>query len=753
MSLNGLKISAGVLVILLFGCASSPEARTARFLSRGKNFVEKKDYNRALLEFRNAAKATPNDAEVYYQMGNVFAALRDGRSAYVAYSKAVSLNPKHLDAQIKLARIQAGSSDPQMLKNTEQRLKDLLQSNAPTADMLTTLAFTELKLGNSQSAIDKLEEALIQAPQELSAAVMLAKAKWSVNDVKGAEMVLQKAAADTPKSADARAILGEFYAGQNRFTEAEAAYRQALMLDPKNGPALMDFGRLELAQGRKPEAEQTFKQLVGIDGYKSTYAVYLYQAGRSDEAVREFERLFKENPDERQMRTNLVIAYRTTNHVPAADKLLESALKKNPKDGDALLQRAEIAIGNGQYAQAETDLNLVMKLRPTAPEVHYIMARLNLAKGMPLLYRQDLSEALRLNPNLLAIRIELAQSLNNDKQPQAALDVVDSAPAHQRSSVALLVQRNWALWGLGNLSEMRKSIDQGLAIAKTVDLLVQDGIWKLRADNPTGARAALEQALNIDPTDMRALYGIQQSYMAQKNAPMAIQKVKELVAQHPKSAAIQEFLGTMLVSVDRAQARAAFEAARAADPNFVRPELSLVQMDVLEGKTDDAEKRLNGLLSKDNGNRTARLWLGNVEEMRNQHDRAIESFQKVVAVDSTNAQAYNNLAYLLIDKRLDDALRYAQTAVELAPTHPAYSDTLGWILYRKGLYRAAIPYLERASSNPTNVVWKYHLAMAYAKAGDVVKGRSTMASALRSNANVPEAKMALEVVGMPKENE
>src|ERR1700726_2679896 len=56
------------LTLILFSCNSSPRARRDRYMASGKMLMEKKDYRRAVLEFRNALKAEPRDAEVYYQM-------------------------------------------------------------------------------------------------------------------------------------------------------------------------------------------------------------------------------------------------------------------------------------------------------------------------------------------------------------------------------------------------------------------------------------------------------------------------------------------------------------------------------------------------------------------------------------------------------------------------------------------------------------------------------------------------------------
>jgi hypothetical protein len=71
---------------------------------------------------------------------------------------------------------------------------------------------------------------------------------------------------------------------------------------------------------------------------------------------------------------------------------------------------------------------------------------------------------------------------------------------------------------------------------------------------------------------------------------------------------------------------------------------------------------------------------------------------------------------------------------------------LGWVLYHKGLYTAAVPYFERAGTSKGNAVWKYHLAMAYAKSGKTVLGRAILADALKSNPRVPEAKLAKQLL-------
>src|SRR5207248_5097541 len=126
-------------------------------------------------------------------------------------------------------------------------------------------------------------------------------------------------------------FLADFYVNQQRLPEAEAQYRQALEIDPKSAVSLLELGNLQLAMRRTQEAEQTLKQVSAFDEYKSAYAMFLFQEGRHEEAIREFQRLAKAAPDDRQARTRLVTAYRTDNRSADAEKVLDQVLKKNPK--------------------------------------------------------------------------------------------------------------------------------------------------------------------------------------------------------------------------------------------------------------------------------------------------------------------------------------------------------------------------------------------------------------------------------------
>jgi len=739
-----------ILILTVFcGCARSPEARRDKYLAAGKALVQKKDYSRAILAFHNAAQAMPKDAEPYYQMGLAALHAGDVRTGALSLRKAVELNPKHSEAQLKLAELMAQGNEA-LVREAESRLLELRNVAPVTPEMLNSLAYTELRLGKGTDAVQTLEELLAKNPGELTSAILLAKAKLTKNDVKGAEEVLQKASAASPKAAPPHETLGEFYRATKRPGDAEAQFRIALGLDPKSAQAMHFLADMQYSSGRMHDAEASYQQLTSMgEAYRPIYALFLLAPGRPDEAVREFERLAKQDPNDRLVRTGLVSAYQLIGRTADGAKVLDKALNKNSKDVDALVQRAQISVGAGKYDEAERDLNKVLQLQPDSALAHYFLAKLHRERGQEFGYRQDLSKAVQLDPLLLNARLDLAQSFIAAKDPMGALDLLDRAPESQRARIPVVVQRNWALWAMGDMAQMRKGIDAGLAQERATDLLLQDGMWKLRSGNASGARASLEEALKVNPRDVRALSALHESYEAQKQVVLAVEKIKEYADREPRSAPVQNFLGAVLLARgDRAGARTAFEAAKAADPHLVEADFSLIEVDLVEGKFDVAQGRLQTILSADPSNTTAHMWLGNLESMRGNYKTALEQFRVVIAAQPDNPQALNNLAYVLAEyaDRPVEALKYAQKAKELAPDSAEYSDTLGWVLYHQGLYPLAVRELERATAKQSNVTWEYHLAMAYAKAGDWNRGRAVLKTALAQNPKLPEAKLAQQIL-------
>jgi Tfp pilus assembly protein PilF len=425
-------------------------------------------------------------------------------------------------------------------------------------------------------------------------------------------------------------------------------------------------------------------------------------------------------------------------------------LKKNPKDLDALLQRGELYLAAGQYTEAEADLNKILHLKPDSPDVHYVLAKLNQARGSSLRQREELTAALRLDPRLLQVRLELAKSLIGDKAAEAALETLHETPEDQKHTVGFFEQWNWVKLSLGKTAEARRGVDLALARVRTPDLLLQDAILKIEAKQYAEARKSLHEVLKSNPNDLRALRFLVGSYTAQNQLHTAVEEVRAQAVANPKAVPLQYFFGNLLLETgDKAGARQAFDAAKSANPNYAPADMSVAQINLLQANWKDARQELDTILAAKGENPLARQWLGMLEAAAGSQAAAIADFRKVIEAQPDNAKVLNNLAYLLADSgnQTEEPLKYAQRAVELSPGNADFEDTLGWVLYNRAVYDLSVKHLESSISKKPTALPYYHLAMACMKAGKEERGRAALNTALRMDASLPEAKIAQAMLG------
>ena len=739
----------GWVILIFSGC--SPQAREARALAQGKMEFQKKNFQVAIIHFKNAIAAQPKDAEAYYQLGLAYLASNDINTAGSFFQKATELNPKHAGAQLKLAELLAPNRAKEAVQEAQRRTKVVLTLLPEDTDALNVLAFTELRLGQPDSAEEHLKQALRKSPDNLRSSVALAGTRLSRGDVAGAEEALKQAIGQAPKSPEPRAYLGGFYLALGRPAEAEQEYRHALDVDAKYGPALLAVARIQVRAGRSDQAEQTFRLISALPekAYKPMHALFLLQSGKGIQGVAELEALAKADPENRDLRTDLVRAYLALGRVGDAEKVLTAALKKNGLDTDAMLQRSRLYLISAKYTEAQNDLNQVLHFRNDSAEAHYLLSKAYQGKGDIALQHQELGQSLKLDPKLLPVRIELTRTLIAGGGAQSALKLLDEVPQEQKGALDVLVQRNWALLLLGQIPEARKGIE-ALSAAKAPDAPVQDAALKLAQKDYTGAATSAERALDQNPENVRALSVLVLSYSAQNQMATGVRKARERAGARPESALMQQFLGQVLLSNgDRPGARKAFEAARTDKPGLLPSELALAAIDTEEGRWDDARQTLSALVSSHPANVNVRLLFANLEMTAGKTAEAIGEYRKAVALDENNAQALNGLAYILAETRQsDEAMKYAQKAKELAPDNPAVDDTLGWAYFQKGLYTLAVSQLEGATAKGGSAVPRYHLAMAYLKAGNPQRGRLTLEAALKMDPNLPEAQAARQIFGI-----
>lgn len=729
------KLLFGMLVILLMhGCARTPQQKYARFIEAGNKQLENRDYTRAVLNFQSAIQAQPKEVDGYYRLGLAYLGAGSLREAIVPLRMVTELDPSHIEAQLKLSDLMLRTRDERLRRDAEARIQDILTGNPGDEDALFTLAATRAQSGRVSDAEKSLNEVLAKSPTHLRASLALALMKTSQNDVPGAEAILKQAIAKAPDSAEAAIALGSLYAVTGRLPEAEAQFVNATRIDPKSAPAWSGLGATQLKANKKTEAEETYKHVASLNTeHRLAYVAFLTQQNRRSDAVAELEKMFRAAPNDRVVRSSLVAGYLAANRVGDAEAILNEALKKNENDFEALLQRGQVYIRNHKSEAAGIDLDRAGKLDSGSAQVHYLRSRIYRSQLDSHRQRQELIETLRLAPESFMARIDLADSMLMSKNPKAALQTLDEAPDSQKRTLPFFIARNWALIAVGDAKTARAGLDKVMPLVKSPELQLQDAVLKMIGHDWAGARVSLEPVLKTDPEDIRALTVLAQVLSAQNQRAAATERIREIVALRPRSAPVQVFWAQWLLDNNqRAEARQALDNAKAVDPNNPAVLTLLATLNLDERRLVEARSALNSLLAIDHRNPDAVMLLAELEQASHRPALAMEHYRRVLALNNRHARALNNLAVLLSrdSTKLDDAMSLAQKAKELSPETAQVLDTLGWIYYRKGLYSLAAIELERAVANGQRPTIQYHLGLTYNRLGETTKGGRLIAAAL-----------------------
>ena len=126
-----LEILLILQILLLFGCGEDPG------IKRGKQLAATGDTAAAVRQFEETLQRAPSNAEAYYQLGLVYAQLREDAQAVKAFQNALRLAPKRADVRFALGRVYWFGNQRQL---AHEQFHRLLVSGSPKSDVLVQLA-------------------------------------------------------------------------------------------------------------------------------------------------------------------------------------------------------------------------------------------------------------------------------------------------------------------------------------------------------------------------------------------------------------------------------------------------------------------------------------------------------------------------------------------------------------------------------------------------------------------------------------
>lgn len=767
-------------VVSLSGC-SDPEQTKAEHLKRGEEYLKELKYTEASLEFRNALQLDEKSAPAHWGLARAYEGLQRFPEMITELQKTLETDKGHLDARVKLGNyyLAASRGRTDLVDEAEKLAKEVLEKDPNNIEGHILMGSILFARNDREKAFAELNRAIELNPQRVESYLSLARFHIVVNDRARAEETFKKAISIDPNSPLAHSEYGKFLVQSNRLPEAEAELQKAVQVGPTDRNARFVLASFYLVNKQLDKAEAEFKNLANLDSGKPESQVVLadyYSAvNRMDDAIRIYQDVLAKSPDYIQGRYRLAEILMSRGDNQGATAQIDEALKKDKHDRQALLLRARMHAQGGKpdgLKAAVEDLKDVLRQEPNSRNGLYYMAQANFALGMVDQARAFAGELEKNYPDylpgkLMGVQLTLFGGDSNSQKSSISLanDLLNrlskTAPDRENSPQVLAeitektyLSRGSAQLQLKNLPAARQDFEAARQIAPNDPAVYNNlALVALEEQKTDEAIAAFENALNVDSTNFGALNGLVTLYAKTSQIDKASSKIDQLLASNPNNATLHYFKGQVFGLQQNVQgAEAEFRRALELDPSHVASYSALGAMFTNLKQEDRAIAEYQKILAINPDNATVYTLIGMLEDGRKNYDAAADNYRKALEKDPNSVIAANNLAWLYAETgkgNLDEALKLAQGVVQKNPNIAGFVDTLGWVLYKKSLYDAAVDQLQKAvnldetsarvAKASASATYQYHLGVALKDKGDKEGSRRALEAALRLGEQRPFA--------------
>ena len=730
-------ISFMVTCTSLLGACASPEVAKAKYVANGQKYMKRQQYASAAIEFRNALKIDPRFADAYYQLAQARLAERDWRAAYAALEKSIELDPSRLDVRLDRGQLYVANRDYKKGEEDAKYILDQDAKNIGAYELLGAALLSQQKSDEALAAFTKLTEL---NPQGASAYMDRALVEIVLHRLPDAQEHFQRAVQLDPRSVRANLNLANFYRSIGKLFEAKQVLETAIQASPKEYPLYIDLATSFAAAGKFADADETLDGLRNREP-KSTDAAlaiagYYAQANSTEKAVAELRRALSFSPDNLETQKRMEDLYLDLAETSQVAQLDAQLSKRAPKDLVVRINHGRLLLAQNKTVDAVTDLQKTAMDAADSAQAHYYLGLAYWQNESLLRANGELQEALNRSPGLPSalrslVKLSLVQGDVSAAQVYAK-KLVQKFPSAVDDRLLLgavyMRQIQYAL------AEEQFTAAKDLAPKQAEVHLDLGQLYAAQKKWPE-AEKELQTALHLDPANATILGQYADFLVARQQSPKAIAHLQQFVDNNPDNPQGHVIMGVLqLQAKNTAIAKAEFERANQLDSKYVQPYLRLGQLYATERQTDFAIGQYEKALQLQTRSATLCALIGNLYLDKDDLKTARQYYQKALAIDPAFAVANANMAWVDAEegKDLDVALGMAQKAKSEMPELPSITDTLAWVMYKRGNYSGALPLLQDCVQKaPNSAEYHYHLGVVLTAVGQKDKGKSQLQAALQ----------------------
>jgi tetratricopeptide (TPR) repeat protein len=338
--------------MVLFGLSSLPLPAQSNATAAAYDLEQQGKDQEAQAAWEQIAKAHPQDAEAYANLGLLHARQQHYPQAITFYRKALAINPSMPGLQMNLGLALFKSGD---LRGALRMFDPLLKKQDPTSPdaqrLRILIGMCHYGLGEYAAAVPLLREAMQRDPQDLPYRLVLAHSCLRAKQYQCVLDVYHEILSLNAESAEADMLAGEALDEMRDHNGAVDQFRAAVKADPKQPGVHFGLGYL------------------------------LWTGSQYEDAGREFQAELENNPNNVQALVYLADTQIRMKQFDTARPLLEKAARLDPKFEMTHLELGILDSESGQNEAALRELRQAATLDPQDVQVHWRLARVYKAMG------------------------------------------------------------------------------------------------------------------------------------------------------------------------------------------------------------------------------------------------------------------------------------------------------------------------------------------------------------------------------------
>jgi tetratricopeptide (TPR) repeat protein len=323
--------------------------------------------------------------------------------------------------------------------------RELIASGQDTPEIQSNFAAMLHFAGHDRDAVAEARIALKRNPDLTGPNVIAGLSLFRLGQWKEALPYLERAHQQDPRGVAPLIALGGAYVALRDYTRSNAAYLEASRLAPGNAEAWYGLGI-------------TYRSLADAAIKRSPPGTIPARARQLlDSALAALTKAVDIEPTSPRAHLILAESYRDSDKFVAAIGEYQTLLRLSPDDSAAELGLATTYWKSAEIANAIPLLEKVLRKLPADPEANGIMAQILVKKGDFHAAAHYATTALKGNPELIQVRLALAEIHLSENRPEQALAVLRRpAPNDLDGSYYYLLYRT--------MKKLRRNADAAVAL-------------------------------------------------------------------------------------------------------------------------------------------------------------------------------------------------------------------------------------------------------------------------------------------------